>query len=244
MQNKVEEKEFFDQWAKSREYDVFTSSGYNTIIREFLNLIGNRLSNGCRAIDLGCGTGAFTKRIFQNAEAELYGLDISTKAIQLAASRKEKIKYLVGDVENLKFEDNFFDVVIYSGVLHHFSDERKCLAEGYRVLKRGGCIVSYDPSKKNPFMWLYRDQRSLFFSKKGKTNNERLLSDNEMKIVLKDVGFTNVNTHCISGVSFKFVESRSGRFLLPIYNLTDRLLGILPLANKYGSFLICYGEKK
>lgn len=61
---------------------------------------------------------------------------------------------------------------------------------------------------------------------------------------MKDVGFTNINTHCISGVSFKFVESRAGRFLLPIYNVAERILGILPLANKYGSFLICYGEKK
>lgn len=122
MQNKFEEKEFFDRWAKSREYDVFTSSGYRAIIREFLNLIGNRLSKGCRAIDLGCGTGAFTKRIFLNAEAELYGLDISTKAIQLASSRKEKIIYLVGDVENLEFEDDFFDVVIYSGVVGYALD--------------------------------------------------------------------------------------------------------------------------
>lgn len=58
----------------------------------------------------------------------------------------------------------------------------------------------------------------------GKTNNERLLLDHEMKIVMKDVGFTNIKTRCISGVPYKFVESRAGRFMLPIYNVAERIL--------------------
>ena len=138
MQNKFKERKFFDEWTELKEYDVFTQYGYNTIIRDFQKLIGNRLLKGCRAIDLGCGTGAFARRLFGNSEAELFGLDISEKAIQLANRNEEKINFSVGDIENLQFEDNFFDLVVFSGVLHHFPNEEKCLDEGYRVVKKGG----------------------------------------------------------------------------------------------------------
>ena len=96
MQNKFIEREFFDKWTESKEYDVLTQYGYDIIISEFRRLIGNRLLKGCRAIDLGCGTGAFTSRLFQNSEAELFGLDISAKAIQLAKQKERKINFSVG----------------------------------------------------------------------------------------------------------------------------------------------------
>jgi hypothetical protein len=45
-------------------------------------------------------------------------------------------------------------------------------------------------------------------------------------------------------VTFKYVESALGRLVLPFYNLFEILWGISPLASKYGSFIIGYGEKK
>ncbi len=243
MQNKITEREFFDKWTESKEYDVLTQYGYDTIISDFQRLIGNRLLKGCRAIDLGCGTGSFTRRLFNNSEAELFGLDISFKAIQLAKQKEGKANFLVGDIEDLPFEDGFFDLVVYSGILHHFPNEEKCLAESFRVLRNGGCMLSYDPNKANPLMWLYRDPSSPFFSRVGKTDNERLLSSKDVIRVMENVGFTCLDAHCISGVTFKIVESQVGKMLLPFYNVVERIMGFLPLAKKYGSFLICYGEK-
>jgi hypothetical protein len=92
-------------------------------------------------------------------------------------------------------------------------------------------------------MWLYRHPSSPFFSQKGKTENERLLSAKQMSSSLRTAGFTNVMTPCISGVTFKYVASTLGRLVLPLYNLFEILWGISPLAPKYGSFIIGYGEK-
>ena len=244
MQIKSKEKEFFNQWAESHEYDVLTSSGYDSIIRDLQILTGNRLQKNCRAIDLGCGTGAFTRRFFYNREADLFGLDISTNVIQLAKKKDEKIHYLVGDIEDLPAKDELFNVVIFSAVLHHFPTIERCLAEGYRVLKKGGCMLSYDPNIRNPFMWLYRHPSSPFFSRIGTTDNERLLSAEEVRKVMKDIGFIDVDAHCISGVTFNTTKSRIGNLLLPLYNTIERFMGILPLAYRYGSFLICYGKKQ
>ena len=244
MQKKIDEIDFFNKFTNLGEYDVFLPSGYNKIIKNFRKLIGDRLSTGYKAIDLGCGTGSFTRRFFKGAKADLYGVDISLNSVILANQNKDnKIRYLTGDIENLSFKEQVFDTVVFSGVLHHFSDLERPLKESYRVLKKGGCVLAYDPNIKNPSFWIYRHRCSPFYSSAGKTDNERLLSTEEFTRVLEQAGFININTFCISGVAFKFVKSSFGRLLLPLYNLLDFMLGVSPLAKKYGSFLICYAQK-
>ena len=246
MQNKTEEIVFFDSWSESkiyREFGHFTPYGHNSIIREFEKLIGARLKKGCRAIDLGCGAGAFTRRLFAHSEAECYGVDISQGLVRAACEFGNGVHYMVGDIEQLSFRDNTFDVVIFSGVLHHFPQQKKCLEEGFRILKKGGCLIAYDPNIKNPFMWFYKEGSAALFSKQGQTENEKIFSKQEAESMLKMNGFKNVKISCISGVTFKYVGSRAGMLLLPVYNGIEYLLGKLPLASSYGSFLISYGEK-
>lgn len=245
MQDKSKEKNFFDSFSSAREYDVFTAYGYKSLIRRYLKLIRIPAFPKTRIIDLGCGTGAFTKRFRESygVEKNFFGLDISKKSINLAAKLAPGIHFCTGDIEQCCFKDQSFDIVLFSGVLHHFTDLEPCLMEGYRILKNNGCALSYDPNIENPFMWLYRHPSSPFFSPKGKTGNERLLSAKQVSTALREVGFTNVMTPCISGMTFKYVASAFGRLVLPLYNLLEILWGISPLASKYGSFIIGYGEK-
>lgn len=243
MQAKLKEKEFFDNWTGSKDYDVFTPGGYSSIIKVLKKLLGDRLEEGSKLVDLGCGTGNFTVRAAEQLKGKIFGLDISMGAVRRTKAKNADIFCLGGDIEQIAFKDNSFDLVIFSGVLHHFEDLKESLREGYRVLKKNGVLFSYDPNLSNPFMWLYRHQRSPFFSKAGKTENERLLSASEMKIGLEEAGFNKVNAFCISGVTFRYVESAIGRCLLPFYNLFEILFSFSSLAKKYGSFLICYGEK-
>jgi ubiquinone/menaquinone biosynthesis C-methylase UbiE len=245
VQDKLKETVFFDKFSSIEEYDVFTPYGYESIIKAYKKLAGAPRGSNIRVIDLGCGTGAFTRKFKKKyaGSATFYGLDISVKSVALAAELSPGIHYCAGDIEQCCLKDDSFDMVLFSGVLHHFADYEPCLREGYRILKTGGCMLSYDPNVKNPFMWLYRHPSSPFFSKKGKTDNERLLSTEEIGFLLKKTGFGNVAAHCIGGVTFRYVASTLGRFFLPIYNLFERLFGIVPPAVKYGSFVIAYGEK-
>jgi ubiquinone/menaquinone biosynthesis C-methylase UbiE len=175
--------------------------------------------------------------------ARFFGMDISEKSIALAAKAAPDIQFVVGDIENSGFADHFFDVVLFSGVLHHFPDFQTCLQEGYRILKKGGCVLSYDPNIRNPVMWLYRHPTSPFFSRQGKTANERLLAAEEIIALMKKTGFKNVRVRGKSGITFKYVAAPLGRFLLPAYNLFEIFLGLTPLSERFGSFLIGYGEK-
>jgi ubiquinone/menaquinone biosynthesis C-methylase UbiE len=245
MQDKVKETDFFSAFSSDRDYDVFTSRGYKTLLREYSKMIPAPAGEKIRVMDLGCGTGAFTRRFkeFISSAYDFFGLDLSIPSLELAAKLAPGIHFCGGDIEQCGFKGESFDIVLFSGVLHHFADFSLCLQEGYRILKAGGCMLSYDPHRSNPLMWLYRHPSSPLFSSRGKTANERLLTGTEIRSALTEAGFTNVKTRCKSGITFKYVESGLARFLLPFYNLWDILWGLSPLGSRYGSFILGYGEK-
>lgn len=242
-QNKEEEISFFDSFTEHMAYEVFTDYGYNRIVDTFLSLGEKQFVGQRRIVDLGCGTGALTERLFKRLNVELFGIDISPNSIRIAQLKNHKIKYSVGDISNLQIQDEFFDVIIYSGVLHHFLNFEPCLREGFRILKKGGCLLSFDPHINNPFMWLYRHPSSPFFSQVGKTKNEQLLGQLQLISFLEKVGFVDINTYALSGITFKYIESKGGRLLLPFYNVLEYFWGKLPIARKYGSFVICHAKK-
>lgn len=238
-QDKEAERAFFDKIAESEEYDVFTDKGYDKILQEFIKLVSPKPRE--KMAELGCATGAFTKR-FVKLGLDVTGVDISPKCIEVADKKIPRAKFVVADIEKLPFKNKSFDIVVYAEVLHHFMDATKTLKEAYRILKPGGRCFAADPHAKNPIMWLYRSEKSPIHSKKGRTSNERLLDENIVKEYIK-AGFKEVYTRSISGVPYKYVESRTGRILLIPYNTLDFIMGKTPLAKKYGSVLISFAVK-
>jgi ubiquinone/menaquinone biosynthesis C-methylase UbiE len=57
-------------------------------------------------------------------------------------------------VEELPFDDDFFDVVMSSNAFHHFSNPEKALREANRVLKLRGKLYILDMTADNAFMKL------------------------------------------------------------------------------------------
>lgn len=49
-----------------------------------------------------------------------------------------------GDGRALRFDDNTFDVAVYHTILCHMPDPERGLAEGFRVLRRGGWLAIFD----------------------------------------------------------------------------------------------------
>lgn len=242
-QDSLQEIAFFDEFTRSRDYDSLMPCGYRAIIKAFCECLGPRRSQVRTAVDLGCGTGSFTRRFFQQDGLVGVGVDISFQAILRAVSKDDGIHYFVSDISRTAIKDGSVDLVVFSGVLHHFPDMTACLNEARRILRKGGMFLSYDPHIHNPCMWLYRHPRSLFYSKAGKTANERLLSKQEMQEALHKSGFINIKTLAISGVAISYLESPAARRFLAFYNAFEFLLGLLPVSRSIGSFLICYAEK-
>lgn len=92
------------------------------------------------ALDVGCGTGNIASKLTRLGIPNIYGLDLSNNMLKVAQKNDTKITYVHGDSENLPFQDNFFDLIIYNSSLHHFPSYVKSLEESCRVLRDGGEI--------------------------------------------------------------------------------------------------------
>lgn len=244
-QDKNKEIEFFDRFVETNtEYNVLAESGYQRILSEFRKLSAARLPARPKIVDLGCGTGAVTDRLSRVIPGDICGIDINAKEISVAQKKFPHLQFRVGDVEKIDFPDNTFDLVCCSGLIHHFKDPHLCLKEAYRILKPGGCLVSFDPNLSSPFMWTFRYPKSPLYNSHGVTPNESPVSRSQMAGRLAKAGFKNFKGHGLGGISIQYVETPWARPFIALYNAFDSLLGMTPLARSFGAFLICYAEKE
>jgi ubiquinone/menaquinone biosynthesis C-methylase UbiE len=239
-QDKRKEIAFFDAHGTTdEEYDVFTPQANSRLINAFVRLSG--LPRGSRVADLGCGSGVFTE-LLRREGYETVGLDISPKLVALGRKKYPGLELLEGDAENLPFKSDSLDGVLLSGLVHHFPDPRRLAVEVRRVLKRGGRFVAFDPNRMNPFMWLYRDRASPFYSSVGVTENERPILAKQVAQIFSDEGF-RVQTDYLAGLAYRYVASQRTRLLLPIYNFIDNFVFNLTIMTPFRPFVLTSGEK-
>ena len=100
-------------------------------------------------LDAGCGGGRYTVAWRLLGAGSATGIDMSEVGVGDAKRRIEAapnvthVAFQLGNVLELPFEDDRFDVVFSNGVLHHSKDWKNGIAELVRVVKPGG------------FGWLY-----------------------------------------------------------------------------------------
>jgi ubiquinone/menaquinone biosynthesis C-methylase UbiE len=118
-----------------------------------------RIEPGCRVLDVGCGTGGFSRGIAETASAVVTGVDESARFVAFAQTQPGAVRWLVGDAEALPLEDESFDRVLLSFVLHQLARPEAAVAEAFRVLACGGIVLvrtlaPEDASKRVPERYL------------------------------------------------------------------------------------------
>jgi SAM-dependent methyltransferase len=103
---------------------------------------------GRRVLDAGCGVGYGTAMLANAGAAEAVGVDISRRAVEVAAAAAPaNAHFLVGDVHELPFDDRGFDVVICFEVIEHVQDQDDVIAELARVLAPDGVLAISSPNR-------------------------------------------------------------------------------------------------
>jgi ubiquinone/menaquinone biosynthesis C-methylase UbiE len=238
-QDKQKEIAFFDGYAAVADYDVFTPAARERLIATFVRSSG--LAPGARVADLGCGSGTSTHLLAQAGYASV-GLDLSARLLAAGRRRHPTLALVAGDIEQSPFPDQSFDGLLLCGVVHHFPDPSRCAAEMFRLLRPGGRFVALDPNRMNPFMWLYRDRTSPFYSPLGVTENERPVLADELAAVFSRAGFL-VSSHYLAGLAYRYVASARVRRLLPLYNLVDSAVFSLGIMERLRPFVLTVGTK-
>ncbi len=104
------------------------------------------LQPGQRLLDFGCGPGTISVGLAEAIEpGEMHGVDLQRSQIDLArsvanAGGHRNATFHVGDVTDLPFEDDHFDLAHGHSILTYVPDTRAVLAEVKRVLRPGGLV--------------------------------------------------------------------------------------------------------
>lgn len=108
-----------------------------------------------KLLDAGCGTAPMISLLSEEyPDAHFTGLDLTPEMISQAKKKKiANAEFVVGDCENMPFEDGSFDVVINSQSFHHYPDPQAFFNEVARVLKPGGKLVLRDNTGAPAAMW-------------------------------------------------------------------------------------------
>ena len=93
-----------------------------------------------RVLEVGGGEGELAERIMAQLGADLIGVDQSDGMV--AVQRAKGIDARVGDVRELQFDDEEFDVAVAAWMLYHVADVDLALSELARVLRVGGVLVA------------------------------------------------------------------------------------------------------
>jgi ubiquinone/menaquinone biosynthesis C-methylase UbiE len=138
-------------------------------------------------LDVGCGAGNLLN-LFKHGDVKVAGADLSPKMIEKAKKRLGKTADLrVADSENLPWSAGTFDLVVSTDSLHHWPDPVKAFSEMRRVLKLEGRVIIGD-------VWVPSLLRQLgnLLVRFGKEGDVRVYSEGEVRRMLNEAGFFNV----------------------------------------------------
>lgn len=188
---------------------------------------------GVRVLELGCGSGEFTRRLAATG-ARLVALDLSAELLARARGRTPPpgARFLRGNAMTLPFRDESVDVVCGCSVLHHL-DVETALREVRRVLRPGGRLLFSEPNLLNPqvlLMFACGPLRPYF----GVSPDEMAFTRGRASRLLRRAGFARFSVRY-----FDFLHPGTPQALLglaaPLAERLERVPGVRAIA---GSLLI------
>jgi len=180
-------------------FNEIAPSWYNfrhrTIFQRELEDMAQRWKTG-RLLNVGCGHGPdFVP--FKDG-FELYGIDFSSKMLELAGKYAEKYAFSVNlkeaDARNLPYTDNFLDWAIAIASFHHIEKSEgrlQAFKELYRVLKPGGEAFITVWNRWQPRFWFKRKNTTVPWRSGEKIMNRYyyLFSYHEIEKTARQAGF-------------------------------------------------------
>ena len=143
-------------------------------------------------LDIGCGGGININRMSKNAK-KVYGVDYSIESVNLSreVNRQEiydgKVEILKGNVQDLPFEDNTFDIVTAFETVYFWPNIEKSFGEVKRVLKPGGIFLIGMESNGNDNLTMKISEKLI---------NMTVYNDEEITEFLKNNGYSQI-TVCL-----------------------------------------------
>lgn len=192
----------------NRMISLGTDQGWR---RKVLQMVSD--TNPTSILDIATGTGDMAIYLSKTNAEKIVGIDISQGMLEVGIEKikilklDHQIEMVLGDSENLPFEENSFDAITVGFGIRNFENLEKGLAEILRVLKPNGIFIILETSvpTKFPFKQGYnfytktivpfmgklfsKDQKAYAYLSESAKN---FPYGEELNNILKKIGFKNV----------------------------------------------------
>ena len=257
-----------DSSAVKAQYQ--TSKGLNTRISFHDKYSTNKLGygnwivsnyeipEGVKVLELGCGTGSLWmgRDELLDRFCKLILTDLSEGMLATAQENlgcKSNIEYQVADIQELPFEDGFFDVVIANSMLYHVPDLARGISEVRRVLKDNGVFYCATMGENN-FVeqlaeWFRLSGEDFkpnhnFTLQNGKQHLDKAFSDIEVRVYEDSLHITKIDDLVEYLTSLASLKALSD---VPVDKIKEIIAehatdGVVDLPKEYG-MLIAKGNR-
>jgi ubiquinone/menaquinone biosynthesis C-methylase UbiE len=155
---------------------------YKSVINKLDEISFNSL------LDVRCGTGDFLSLISSRYDAEIAGVVLTPKMLNIARIKLgDKADLKLSDSEILPFDDNKYDTIVCIDSFHRYSHPDKVLKEIRRVLKPNGMLLIADPYVPAPLRQLV----NLYF-KFNRSGEVKIYPESDIRKLLENTGFTSI----------------------------------------------------
>lgn len=234
----------------------------------FWNNVFFNFNEGSNFLECGAGSAASSRFFLKNRNYNISIIDSSKQSLQLAEhflkKNSQSAEIVQGDIRELPFESESFDIVYMAGVIEFIHDYEKVIKESYRVLKKGGILGLNIVPRKISIQTLGDIQMTIAHSLRSLIN----MQYNEIKIIKNIPSRYNLNTahandyiNALNKFNFKNVNKRylngfpnlslpqylKSKYINYLKNRTDRIIELNQkdkLLNRLlGISLAIYGTK-
>ncbi|MCM1132709.1 MAG: methyltransferase domain-containing protein [Ruminococcus flavefaciens] len=116
---------------------------YSPLCESVCRTVAEYSENGGILLDAGCGEGYYTSAVrAENPALEMYGIDISKEAVEMASKRKSDINFAVASVFHIPVQAESCDILLTMFAPY-------CGEEYRRVLKSDGTMIMAIPSENH-----------------------------------------------------------------------------------------------
>ncbi len=160
-------KTFGEEWLKFKDYSDEEIRSVAIMYFDILN--ENIINKSTYGLDIGCGTGRWTKYLADKM-GFIEALDPSDAVFAADELLKDvkNVRITKASVETIPFDDETFDFAMSIGVLHHIPNTQNAMIDCVKKVKKGGyfyCYLYYNLENKgflfDALFWLSNILRKL-----------------------------------------------------------------------------------
>ncbi|HEX2713489.1 MAG TPA: methyltransferase domain-containing protein [Candidatus Acidoferrales bacterium] len=152
-----ESREEFNRWAVAGRGEEMERD-HRRIAEQMLGLMG--LEPTDNVLDVGCGAGWLARLVAARVpEGRVVGMDVSDEMVHRARRahvQLDHVLFVVGGVDEIPWEDNFFDRAVSVESAYYWPDPARGLRQIFRVLREGGSawvLINYYRDNPHCHQW-------------------------------------------------------------------------------------------